>query len=271
MADSDRQGSRQPPWHQEQDLEQVSFGTWLRRQREARGIELREIADHTKIGIRYLEALERDRFELLPAPVFTKGFLSQYGLYVGLDPDQVVNTYLNARQESDEEGGNEPVRRRRRGMPRTLLVLLLVVLLGLLALAWNLVFRARRDAVPEEVRLPIAAPAPPAPQPIPEEIETLSESAVVAPLVVTLDFVDDCWLETQVDGERQLSEQIGKGESRRILAQEEVVLTLGNAPGVRVEVNGMLFQLPPEGADGVLRNVRIDLATASRLADEDAP
>jgi cytoskeletal protein RodZ len=79
MADSEQKNSKQPPWHQANDLEAVSFGTWLRRQREARSIELREIADHTKIGIRYLEALEQDRFDVLPAPVFTKGFLRQYG------------------------------------------------------------------------------------------------------------------------------------------------------------------------------------------------
>jgi hypothetical protein len=40
---------------------------------------------------------------------------------------------------------------------------------------------------------------------------------------------------------------------------------------VRVEVNGMLFELPPEGPDGVLRDVGIDLATAGRLATEGAP
>ena len=67
MADSDRQHSKKPPWHQAQDLEQGSFGSWLRQQREARDIELREIADHTKISIRYLDALEKDRFDVLPA------------------------------------------------------------------------------------------------------------------------------------------------------------------------------------------------------------
>ena len=77
MADSESRAPKQPPWHQAQDQESVSFGTWIKRQREARGIELREISDHTKISIRYLEALEVDRFDVLPAPVFTKGFLRQ--------------------------------------------------------------------------------------------------------------------------------------------------------------------------------------------------
>lgn len=270
MADEDRQSSRQPPWHQEQDLEQVSFGTWLRRQREARSIELREIADHTKISIRYLEALERDRFDVLPAPVFTKGFLSQYGRYVGLDPDQVVNTYLNARQKSESTTKEEPAAGKDGGIPGVVMMLLTVVLLGLLVLAWYLVFGRQRGADPAAVRLPIAAPSVPPVAPLETGTELPPEAAVVAPLVVTLDFVDDCWLETVVDGERQLSEQIGKGESRRILGQEAVTLILGNAPGVRVEVNGMYLELPPSSDGGTRQEVRIDLATAVRLASEDA-
>jgi hypothetical protein len=89
----------------------------------------------------------------------------------------------------------------------------------------------------------------------------------MAPLVVTLDFVDDCWVETVVDGERQLSEQVGKGDSRRILAQETIALTLGNAPGVRVEVNGTPWTLPVASQSGVQR-VEIDLAKASEIASE---
>ena len=44
-------------------------------QREMREISLRDIADRTKISRRYLEAMEADRFDLLPAPLFAKGFL----------------------------------------------------------------------------------------------------------------------------------------------------------------------------------------------------
>jgi len=78
------------------DVETESFGTWLRRQREGREIDLREIADTSKIGLTYLQAFEDDRFDLLPAPVFAKGFLRQYARYVGLDPEEVVNFYLAA-------------------------------------------------------------------------------------------------------------------------------------------------------------------------------
>ena len=48
-----------------------------------REISLRDIAERTKISLRYLEAMEADRFDLLPAPVFAKGFLREYARYVG--------------------------------------------------------------------------------------------------------------------------------------------------------------------------------------------
>ena len=66
--------------------EPESFGTWLRRQREVREIDLREIADSSKVSMSYLRAFEEDRFDVLPAPLFAKGFLRQYARYVGLDP-----------------------------------------------------------------------------------------------------------------------------------------------------------------------------------------
>ncbi|MCG8456089.1 MAG: DUF4115 domain-containing protein [Holophagales bacterium] len=79
------------------------FGPWLRSQRELREIELREISESSKISLRYLEAMENGDFHLLPAPVFTKGFLRQYASYVGLDPEEVVSFYLAARQALDDE------------------------------------------------------------------------------------------------------------------------------------------------------------------------
>lgn len=268
MADSDRKASKQPPWHQAQDLESVSFGTWLRRQREARGIELREIADHTKISIRYLEALEIDRFEVLPAPVFTKGFLRQYGRFVGLDPDQVVNTYLNALQEGDASQEEERTQSRSGKSERMYGGLLAAAGVVLIGLVGYLTFVAERgDRTSEESRPPIAAP--PVTRPDPPAIEPgTSEEVTVAPLVVTLDFIDDSWLETLVDGERQLSEQVGKGESRRIFANERVVLTLGNREGVLVDVNGLPYEVPAGGDAETV--VDITLASLDASSSEDS-
>jgi transcriptional regulator with XRE-family HTH domain len=57
--------------------------------RKARGISLRQIADMTKIGVRYLEAIERGAFEELPGGAYTEGFIRQYARAVG-DTENVL-------------------------------------------------------------------------------------------------------------------------------------------------------------------------------------
>ena len=73
--------------------ELASFGEELRREREIRGISLKEIADSTKISKRFLEAIERNEHRTLPAPVFTRGFVREYARYLGLSCEEMVNRY----------------------------------------------------------------------------------------------------------------------------------------------------------------------------------
>ena len=73
-----------------------SFGEGLRRERELRGIELRDVAEATKISIRFLRALEADRMDVLPGGLFQRAFVRQYALYLGLDPERTVAEYLFA-------------------------------------------------------------------------------------------------------------------------------------------------------------------------------
>jgi cytoskeleton protein RodZ len=72
-----------------------SFGETLRRERELRQISLREIAEATKINLRYLDALERDDFRHLPGGVFNKGFVRAYAQFIGIDPETMVTAYLD--------------------------------------------------------------------------------------------------------------------------------------------------------------------------------
>jgi len=69
-------------------------GPLLRQIREAVGVELREIAERSKIGMAYLQALEGEAFAKLPAPVYVRGFLSEYARALGLDAERVKQTYL---------------------------------------------------------------------------------------------------------------------------------------------------------------------------------
>ncbi len=89
-----------------------SFGETLRRERELRQISLREIAEATKINLRYLDALERDDFRHLPGGVFNKGFVRAYAQFIGIDPESMVTAYLeeDGRQQAhaSRTGGATP-------------------------------------------------------------------------------------------------------------------------------------------------------------------
>jgi flagellar biosynthesis protein FlhG len=77
------------------ELPAVLTGADLRRIREARGMSLRHIAAVTKIGVRFLEYVEEDRFDLLPAAVYLKGFLQEYARLVGIDPRRAADAYMS--------------------------------------------------------------------------------------------------------------------------------------------------------------------------------
>ncbi len=88
----------------------ASFGEELRQQRELREISLEEIAESTKVNRRFLEALERDDFDVLPGGLFTRGFIRAYATHVGLDADAMVTAYLY--QVEQQETEDRPRRQR---------------------------------------------------------------------------------------------------------------------------------------------------------------
>jgi cytoskeletal protein RodZ len=75
------------------EREPTKLGTVLRTAREARFIDLARVERDTKIRIRYLSALERGDYRDLPEPIYTRGFLRNYGLYLGLDPEYLIDLY----------------------------------------------------------------------------------------------------------------------------------------------------------------------------------
>lgn len=119
---------------------------------------LREIADSTRISLRYLEALEDDRFDVLPALVFARGFLREYARVVGLDPDEVVNAYLLVAQGGTPEEQAPPRPKRRYSSPWGYGLLLAAAMVVLLGVAVVLSFWVERRARERESALPSVVP-----------------------------------------------------------------------------------------------------------------
>ena len=70
-----------------------SFGARLRKQREARHIDLSWIAEETKIKRSLLEALERDDVSRWPSGIFRRAYVRTYAHIIGLDPDVVLREF----------------------------------------------------------------------------------------------------------------------------------------------------------------------------------
>lgn len=77
------------------------LGTRLVRAREARGLTLEDAERDTRISRRYLQALETEQFQVIPAPVYARGFLRSYSQYLGEDPQEILGLF--PRDENDPE------------------------------------------------------------------------------------------------------------------------------------------------------------------------
>jgi cytoskeletal protein RodZ len=72
------------------------FGETLRHAREARGLTVTEVSEITKIRARYLEALEREEWRVLPPAVYALGFVKLYARTLGLDPESLADAFQRA-------------------------------------------------------------------------------------------------------------------------------------------------------------------------------
>lgn len=281
MTEQKQRGNHRqaPPWERETDAESVPFGAWLRQQREMREITLREISDATKISLRYLEALEEERFDLLPATLFARGFLRQYARYVGLDPDEAVNRLLVAQkaQQPEEEEVTDDAERGpvswRRSPPggnwrNVLLVAGLALVLAALVFAVPRLMERQGGGERPEDAPPGVVPGETATD-RPEPPPRLAPAAGGAPLTVTLDFREDCWVEASVDGEPRIAEMRVQGESLQLQAEERIELRLGDAGVVDLEVNGEPYDLNARA--GQVRAVTLTAPEAEPQAAPESP
>ena len=112
------------------------LGSWLRTRREERGYDLDRVERDTRISRGYIEAIEREQYDTLPAPVYARGFVRSYARYLGLDEDEALGKMPG---ELPRPPGLEPLPglRRREGPPaipalpwRWVAVLIVVVAAG---------------------------------------------------------------------------------------------------------------------------------------------
>lgn len=208
----------------------------LRAAREARGISLSDAANATRIWERYLQALEANApLEEFPAPAYARFFLRGYAEFLGIQPAAIVHEF-----DEDHPVPEEPILRpvpyarpRRRGIAGALVF---VSIMALVALAVVRFQQGRQD----EPRVPAAAAAP-------TDVASQSPSTVTqAPPPPPIDHVravlrmnDRSWVEVVGDGQTLESGIVLEAGAHAVYrADRRLEITLGNAGGVGLEVNG---------------------------------
>lgn len=69
-------------------------GDYLRKIREYKSVDLDRLSDMTKVSRLYLQAIESEDFDKLPASVYVRGFVFQYAKCLKLKPEVVANSYV---------------------------------------------------------------------------------------------------------------------------------------------------------------------------------
>jgi transcriptional regulator with XRE-family HTH domain len=251
----------------------ATFGENLRRERELRGVDLRDIAEATNISLRFLQALEQDRTDVLPGGIFPKAFVRQYATYLGLDPDRLVSEYVFSHGGEAAAGGAAPERPASGRMAAVFFGLILVAGVALFAFARAGLFaRAPAEtepapAVSPDVTLPSDRVYPPPP---PSTTAAAPGAALTGALVLALTARQDCWVEAQVDGTTVLSRILTQGETQQLEGQSQIVLSVGNAGGIEFTINGRPGA--PLGREGeVKRNIVITKESVPALLQEAPP
>ncbi len=70
-----------------------TLGDELKRLREVRDISLHDIAESTRISIRFLKAIDADNYSILPGGIFTRSFIRAYAKQVGMNEDEAIGLY----------------------------------------------------------------------------------------------------------------------------------------------------------------------------------
>jgi cytoskeleton protein RodZ len=241
------------------DTVSTGIGDTLREAREAQERTLEEMARAVRARTEQLRALEEERFDTFHGDVYAKGFLRSYAIELGMDPAPLLEVYRA------EVSGPEDARAStlltgsipdgpRRSTPPTWLVWALVGVMIVMGLAFLGTISDRftpPSASPDEPVGPPPAPAPSVEEPEQEPEPEPEPEPVFEGVEVLLALEEASWIRVTVDGAVVLEQIVQAGETLQFQGDQEVLLRLGNAGGVRVEVNGE-DQGPPGGRGEVV-------------------
>jgi len=258
----------------------ASFGAQLKREREQRKVTLDDISVSTKIGTRFLRAIEENHFDQLPGGIFNKGFIRAYARHLGLDEEQTLADFLEATGVDPAEKKSElpaapvldpPEREESTGAGIPWGTVAIILLIAALSLAiWSFYSREKQkeagghanagsvEAIPTSAASlqPASTDRPAVAVPVAQSSSSEQSQAVAGTFVVMLKAHDDSWISGTVDGTQIPGETLVATTQKSFEAHRQVVVRAGNVGAVDVYFNGQ--KLPPQGEEGEVKTMTFD-------------
>jgi cytoskeleton protein RodZ len=216
-----------------------SVGELLRKERESQGKTIEDVARSTRVNHVIIEALEDDRFSVLPAAVYVRGHLRTYARCLGLDEEDIIQKYLRFTQQQEPDELDEwdavevELHEKQRNVTRhwALVAAAVVATVAILIVAFQ-AFRDGGDVEQQPVRQPVAVVeetrevAPP---------DTTVETAKLQLMVVAR---ERTWLTVSVDGTPVSDLTLEDGERRLWEAEDRFELGVGTADAIELYLDG---------------------------------
>ncbi|HEX6330941.1 MAG TPA: RodZ domain-containing protein, partial [Actinomycetota bacterium] len=200
---------------------------------------------------------------LYPAPVYARHFLREYAQYLNLEVDPLVEAFdrQHELQVEPAEPALLPMEPRPRRWPVVALTLLSIAAAATIFVTGQ---RPREVDAPEPppAALPTTSPTAGAVAPPPSTLPPPPDEVEGIRAVLRVD--GDCWIRATADGEVVHTETVSSG--RLVFrADEELLLELGSAGAVRLEVNGDPVET---GAPGTVERFRFEWLDGALVTTE---
>lgn len=264
------------------------IGSSLREARERRGLSYADVEIGTKVRSRYIKALEDERFDILPGPTYTKGFLRAYADFLGLDGNLYIDEFNSRHHDPRRDPEREiyprsKARTQRRQRRESNLVL--IALAAIVAVS-SLVFIAFvNNSSPPPAQLPIPSTTTSSSTGTTGNSNTSGTSTSQTTTTkkhhkasqrYTLTIAasgGDCWLVVRkwrasgpaavaTDGTSLAGLTVKDGQSLSVSALGPVYVTLGSPSAAKISINGHPVHVPYVTAGGQLKITRSAVTTA---------
>jgi len=239
----------------------------LKKARQEQNITLKEISEKTKIHTRLLESIEKGDFSPFDGEVYIIGALKNYAEMVGLDPQEIVDSYKQIREEEQTSNDKTPKKANKRvtkskpPFPYAVTIALILLIAIVSVAIWisvtgeevatnddendNGIIEDETDTENDNNAESI----------IPEPEENDDETVVqvnevestgaesfwevegVDYLEIELILQNDCWIRAYADGENVLDATYQAGEELELEATEEIYMHVGLTPAIDMKVN----------------------------------